>query len=92
MSQSRNASDPGAAVRFRKWWRGYNVDQVARFDTHTAKQLVDKGIAISYRPTKEEAQRDTELANMRKLSAEESILLRENAILARRGAFSSVEK
>ncbi|AOX16927.1 hypothetical protein [Kozakia baliensis] len=92
MSQSRNASDRGAAVRFNKWWRGYQKGQVARFDTSTARQLVDKGFATSYRPTKEESERDAALADARERSMEENMLIRQGAILARQGAFAQVEK
>lgn len=92
MSQSRNANDPGAPVRFRKWWRGYQSGQVARFGTSVARELVDKGVAVAYRPSKEEAERDADLAAARRRAADEAVLIRQNAILARQGAFTHLEK
>jgi len=92
MAPIRNANDPGAAVRFRRWWKGYQVGDIARFDTETARLLVDGQVAAPYRPTKQEAAEDERKAADREAAYNETVGAREMAIAARQGRFAGVEK
>jgi hypothetical protein len=86
MSISRNANDPGAPVRFLRYWRGYQKGQVARFDTATAAALLDRRYAIAYRPDKAEQEADKRRAEMRQAGLDQDLLARHAAIAARQGA------